>query len=231
MHKLTQNQHEHDDVLELLPWHLNNTLNAEESERVLAHLNQCAACQQEAELLTTALDAANTYAPAVNIVEDRFETVMARIEQAEAADNTANATHARAGAGRKLGAWWQNISANIGFSAGWGAAVAAGLLVAVVGFQFLPINDAPFETVTTAPTGNESPLALRVQFKDAMTRAEAKQLLKTSGVEFTLTQEDAINYIVSLPNDAPVTALNELLQALSTEAKIANVEVALDSDK
>lgn len=231
MHKLTQNQHEHDDVLELLPWHLNNTLNAEESERVRTHLQQCAACQQEAELLTTALDAANTYAPAADISEDRFESVMARIEQAEAEDNTAHTASTRAGIGGKLSAWWQAMLANMGAGAGWSAAVAAGLLVAVIGFQLLPANDAPFETVTTAPTGDDSPLALRVQFKDAMTRAEAQQLLQSSGVEFTLAQQDAINYIVSLPSDAPVNALNELLQALSAETKIANVEVALDADK
>lgn len=231
MHTLNRNQQEHDEVLELLPWQLNNTLNAEESERVLAHLNQCAACQQEAELLTTALDAANTYAPADNIAEDKFDTVMARIEQAEAAENSAHATPVHVGLGRKFSALWQDISANMGFNAGWTAAVTAGLLVAVFGFQFLPTNDAPYETVFTAPTGNESPLVLRVQFKDAMTRAEAKQLLESSGVEFTLAQEDTINYVVSLPHDAPVTALNTLLQALSTDAKIANVEVALKSNE
>lgn len=226
MHKLSQNQHEHDEVLELLPWHLNNTLNAAESQRVLAHLNQCAACQQEAELLTTALDAANAYAPTTGIADDRFDTVMARIERAEAEENP---THA--GLRGKLGSWWQNLGANMEFNLGWGAAVTAGLLVAVIGFQFLPTDDARYETVTTTPTGNESPLALRVQFKEATTRAAAKLLLESSGAEFTLEQEDAINYIVSLPDDAPVTALNTLLQALSTEAKIATVEVALDSDK
>ncbi|MGI9287737.1 MAG: zf-HC2 domain-containing protein [Pseudomonadales bacterium] len=230
MHKLTQNQHEHDDVLELLPWHLNNTLNAEESERVRSHLQQCVACQQEAELLTTALDAANTYAPIPSNPEDRFDTLMARIEETEAENSTTHTVSAGNGIGRELSIWWQGIVANIGSSAGWGAAIAAGVLVAVIGFQSLPSDDAPYETVITAATGDKSPLALRIQFKDAITRAEARQLLQGSGVEFALVQEDAVNYIVSLPNDAPVAALNTLLQALSTETEIANVAVALDLD-
>lgn len=232
MHTLNQNQQEHDAVLELLPWHLNNTLNAEESERVLAHLQQCAACQQEAELLTAALDAADTYAPAASIAEDGFETVMARIDQAEALENTAQADIPRTGLSKKLSTLWHDISANSGFSVGWGAAATAGLLVAVIGFQFLPPNDAPeYKVFTSAPTGNESPVALRVQFKSAMTPAEAQKLLEISGVELTLQQEDAINYIVGLPNDAPLTALNTLLRTLSAETEIANVEVALEADK
>ena len=69
----------HQEVWELLPWHANGTLTAEEAERVEVHLERCALCRRELEVcraMASAVDAAGALplaAPEARPPQERAE--------------------------------------------------------------------------------------------------------------------------------------------------------------
>lgn len=67
----------HEDCFELLPWYLNQTLDASEHRAVEAHLEDCAACRNEAVFLEELQSSARvvTQPP----VRDRLDEVLSRI--------------------------------------------------------------------------------------------------------------------------------------------------------
>lgn len=71
----------HESCLELLPWYLNETLDASERLAVEAHLEDCAECRDEVVFLETLQSSARV----VNQppIRDRFDEVMARIESSK----------------------------------------------------------------------------------------------------------------------------------------------------
>ncbi len=71
----------HENCLELLPWYLNQTLDASERLAVEAHLEDCAACRDEVVFLETLQSSARI----VNQppIRDRLDEVMARIDSSK----------------------------------------------------------------------------------------------------------------------------------------------------
>ena len=69
----------HQDCMELLPWYLNQTLDASERLAVEAHLKECAGCRDEVAFLETLQSSARV----VNRppIRDRFDEVLARIDR------------------------------------------------------------------------------------------------------------------------------------------------------
>ena len=72
MLKLIHNNKDHNNVSELLPWYVNQTLTPSELESVEKHIRVCEACQQEIELLQTTFKAANDFDAAVIPCDKRF---------------------------------------------------------------------------------------------------------------------------------------------------------------
>lgn len=91
--KEKKNQQVHEEVLELLPWLINDTLEGKERLRVLNHLNDCRSCQLERDRLQAlgALvqssddDIGDNYKPG-------FDKLMARIAESEASEPTTSET-------------------------------------------------------------------------------------------------------------------------------------------
>ena len=244
MNKLTQDQQEHDEILALLPWHLNHSLSVDESGRVRRHLQQCITCQQEAGLLDSALAAANRYAPATIDAEDieglkksednSFDNLMTRIDAAEAANTSSLLKSSRSNL-------WQSLQSIFTFNWQAGAAVMASLVVVGVSIYFarsiISPSPAAYEVLSTTPSVNDSPLSLRVRFNSSTAIDEVEALLNSKAVQaqsniaFTLQREDATDYIVSVSKDMSLVDLNALLAALNAEEEILSVEVALTTAK
>lgn len=124
-------------VRELLPWHLNGTLEGDEAAEVAAHLEECAACREElaatgraAEVFAAHPSAASVAAWAAGEVSDSSDAVAAHLatcsacreEVALAAAGLAELEDPPPSAGRGRRGWWMGPAAVLV------VAVAAGLI-------------------------------------------------------------------------------------------------------
>ena len=70
------NELTHDEALELLPWHVNASLNEHLSRQVAKHIDECEACQRESAILSSTMIAFNTEEPDYRDVDNRFQRLL-----------------------------------------------------------------------------------------------------------------------------------------------------------
>ena len=242
----------HQEAWELLPWHANGSLAAEEAARVEGHLARCALCRRELEVcraMASAVDAAGRLplaAPAGGPPEDR--------EAGAARAQTGPAVPAEAGAdGSAADASWMADTRRPGW---WSAtprparrallALAAVLALVALGLAFLagrglpgaaaPGTDAPaagaFRTLADPAAGNppaadEVP-AVRLVLRDDATAAEVRELLAEVGGEVVAGPSQAGVYTIRLAGLAETPgAVEAVLDRLRRHPAVAFAEPAV----
>lgn len=141
---MNQNRHtvDHEELAGLLPWYVNETLDDAERIRVLHHIEHCATCRDDVDMLTDVRHAVRSGSPAPLVPQPDTERLLAALEQDE-----------RPGVRQT----WP-----------WLAAAAAFTAVAMaVSWQLAPRpGDAPamFKTLTSAGVDQSINYVLEVRF-------------------------------------------------------------------
>lgn len=181
---------EHAALESVLPWYVNGTLEAEESERVRRHLETCERCARSlGEWRNIETGMAERDAPWTPPV-DHFERMMADIEAAPAD------LREPAGLLGSLRSWLHETGWLSGWQltpvyARWALAgqTALVLMLAVVLLVRAPAPDEPdFVTLTTAPAGAggsglQSAKGVQIVFAEDLRQSQLAELLNGAGAQ------------------------------------------------
>lgn len=178
---------EHDEIAELLPWYVTDTLKSLEKTRVSQHLETCPLCRQELQLYRQLETAKQVSLPSQSwqpssvqfaaILQgiDELEQAQAQIVPKQENQNQAKRSH-----------WFKAIPNPVIWCMALETAALAALVLVFVN-QSLPQFAPPgFETLSNAsPSVNSDLPRLHVVFSDDITEQEIRTLLLKSGAQLT----------------------------------------------
>jgi Putative zinc-finger len=224
-HHGSSSRGEHQEVLDLLPWYLNATLEEAEARRVEAHLGGCVECAEElarCRRLAAAVREAGEVAPSPHPAG--FARLMARIDAAEAG-GVGGALR------RRLGAGWRRLSeplwrAPAGVRWALAAELAAIGLLAALLLRPAPAPPALYRTLSdpVAAATSAQP-RLRVVFADDVTEGEMRRLLLGIRAEIASGPSPFGAYTLVLPAGGAGDPLAEVVAHLRAQDKVRFVEV------
>ena len=197
---------ERQEILELLPWYVNDTLDETEARRVKEYLQRNPELANEVQFTAAVLDEANRDVQMPMLTHDRLRAVMDRID-GKAAEPSALS---------RLGAWLGSFAAPAPLWQG-GVAAAAALLIAVVVTFSQPEQDNAYEVLTSE---DPSALVLQVEFAPGIGDEAIQRLLQ----EFSLTvaKESGQTYAVTVPDEMRAGEILSLLQQLNADDRVTS---------
>ena len=214
----------HQDMWELLPWYVNETLPEDERVRVEAHLATCTACQAEllrCRALARAVRASE--APAWEPSPDHLARLLSRLD-------------AEATPSRRVRWWWHALCAQYErcravlqttpLPVRWALATQGALVMLLAGVLVWQAPWVPARLYRTLSSGQaqgvDDRVQLRVVFADEMTEKELRALL--TAIQGTIVQGPSPMgaYTVAVPHTG--TAATTALETLRTHPKVRLAE-------
>jgi hypothetical protein len=170
----------HQEIIELLPWYLNETLSSEEAQRVAEHLKSCKACERELQEVQGLQKIIAAPAEAFSS-EAALQSTMREIRSRQ--QKTAPAQK------EKHPSWWQSLDwgAVLRPRMALGVAVMATLFIAVgwlIGQQFQADKEVDYRPVGDALTDQPQVLPFNIRLQGKFKMEMGKQTL--SEESFTL---------------------------------------------
>jgi len=150
----------HDDIDQLLPWYVNNTLAESEREQVEQHLAQCPACRENVDFLSRIEDVVRKDAPSPLVPVANVDGLFDAVDAADRPDPRGSRPA------------WLAIAASI---------AAAAILGAVL-MQRGALNvEAPqrFETATSSSGVESMQYIVEISFADGTSSAARREFLAT----------------------------------------------------
>ncbi len=219
---------EHDEVLELLPWYANASLEGPERARVEAHLDRCALCRAElAECQQLAVVVKNAPPPAPAPHPGSLDRLLARLDTAKD-ERPFRGSGRRFLGGRGLG--------GRSFGRVWAAAaphwrrlaLAQTLALVVLGVLLAqrpePATPATFRTLASAPS-TEPSAQLRVAFSEEVTEGELRRLLLPLSAQIVAGPSPLGVYTLRLPTGPAAEPLPVVVAHLSSQRAVRFVAV------
>jgi anti-sigma factor RsiW len=216
----------HSESFRLLPWYVKGQLDPERLRQVDLHLQGCLACQREAEGLTNLFCAHEQLNQPRPVDEARLNALFGRIDQYESSQRRQPPrVRTEASAFSRLRdtilGWFDNRLMLIG------GACAAALLAIVVGPMML---SPPIETqqqVLSSDTNAPDELRVKLQFRSAMSQAEAQRVVAAALAErqvkiaYRIEQRSAGEYALVFEQKPDFAVLSALLGAWSKAPEVA----------
>ena len=166
----------HDEIIELLPWYANQTLDENERREVETHLITCPECAREVESLSTMQKAVvETENQEPSLPPLALNRALAQIEDYER-------TKAPAGSAKRAPerrGWWMQWWESTPFFARGLIAAQICLVIALVSVAFYQRAHPSviYITASGGTTENNDSARIVVRFKDGATEQEIRQLL------------------------------------------------------
>ncbi len=209
-----------DEAARLLPWFVNGTLSAPDSQFVQSHLEHCDTCRSDAAALTRMRGLLRSPGQVEHAPHNGLRKLMQRIDAAESLPQAAERSTASAGptpAGRPA----RNRTA------GWlaGAVVLQSLALVFVAAGILrepgTTDGAAYRTLTTVQAPAAQPV-LRVLFAPSTTLAELQALLRDHGLAAQSGPSEAGLFTLSLrtPASDPAAGQAAALARLRTDPRV-----------
>lgn len=198
---------EHQAVHKLLPWHVNDTLDAAETARVLAHLAECPRCRDDVAWQARLRSQDPVDARDDAAVERGWASMRQRLQPAQPAPETA-APAQRPRAAGPMTRWLQ-------LAVGLEAALV--VVLAVAWFGAAP-RDESFRALGSALPAPAGANAL-VVFRPEASEAEIRSALRASGARLVGGPTVTDAYLLRLASPSP-----EMLSRLRAERAVARVE-------
>lgn len=224
------NQLTHEEAFELLPWHVNASLDELLDKQVAEHIDHCERCQQEAALLGNTIVAINSEEPGYGQVDEQFQALMQRIEQSETNSPTINFS----GFGNRVRAWLSKLSIPAPtYIKTAGATAGLLLLVAILFVTLRPsepdITAGDYRVLSTIQA-NQLPLQLVLHLNQTVTMEQMQQLTRSLVETLDLRKDpgNAKRYFVTLPANTQAGDVNQLLKTLKADTRIQRIEIVTD---
>ena len=210
----------HDQIIELLPWYANETLEEGERRAVAEHLETCASCRRELkEFRIFASAEADASQAMPELPEGMLERTLERIDALEA--------RPAPGPGERFQLWLQDWWTP---TPGFTRAVLAAQLALIVGLLGWQLARGPDDGITTLSGGGETPAAsvsFQVRFAEDAPEAAIRSAIR--GVDGSIVAgPSALGvYTIGLPLDSEDgAAIDAAVEALRQSAAVTYVERA-----
>jgi hypothetical protein len=167
----------------LLPWHVNGTLEGEERDLVVRHLEECGQCRREVEWLR-GLHAACVACAAEDEGSPVFDVLR-----------------------RRRKPWWRSTPV-WGI-----AAAAQLAVIGLLGWRVWSADETSAQYRTLASEGGIASGDVVVVFDAAAPEAQMRRLLQASGARIVGGPTAANGYVLAIPPDARARALEQLRAA------------------
>ncbi len=190
----------HDELSELLPWYVNETLDRSERTRVELHLEQCAECRDSVELLLDVRRAVRSGSPAPLVPQPAAERLLAALDRRDR------------GASRR--AWpWVALAATV-------AAVAIAVTWQVVP---RPANSPVlYETLTSTVPDRSINYVLEVRFEHDAPAETRLAFFESLGASEVATRVENLVYRVALGlGPVSLSQLEEYAENIESRPEIA----------
>lgn len=223
----------HQEIVKLLPWHINQTLNHQEIDRVESHLKVCFICQQEVRHLQ---NLANTVAnqPFVYTSElklsEKFSTLSSRINTTVLTEKDHN--HISSATQKTFGFKLANINLQKP-----GLAMAAAVLMAVL-IPRLGINTttAPteYQTLSNSEIATVQKDSIRVIFLDDSKKQDINALVASVNGQITSGPTEQGEYAVAINGEITASNVQGVIDNLKKDSNVLFAEPAyamLSADK
>jgi len=223
------NNEQHDEVMALLPWFVNMTLDEKQQLLVTDHLKQCDECQSEVVFLKTVNSATrsgaqSSYNQHANVDKD-LNNVMSRLEDSETKVHSSQGGIAfLTSQVKKLYDFLMVIPSGLRN----GAAIA-GLLVAVLGVQLYQDQAGDNYSVLSSSDTSHNSMRLSVQTSALVNHADTQLVIRESieryGSLTTIKHHSDGTYLVIVKDDIDVNELIDIVTELENNDSITRVEV------
>jgi anti-sigma factor RsiW len=186
---------EHDAAQQLLPWHVNGTLSADETARVEAHLAACEDCRQD---LAGERELAREVALLPLDVDDAWQAMAMRLPDA-----------VKGGGGDRAPLF--SRSGPVGWAVGGALAASIVLAVAIAGLQRPAAPAQTFHTLgSPGATGSAQAIVL---FRPDTTAQEMRAILAAQGARLVDGPTAAGAYVLRIEGRSPADAIAALRQS------------------
>ncbi len=220
---------DHDEIMSLLPWYVNQTLDKDQRETVSSHVEHCGECQREIQLLTSLNEAVqndvqNDYREHADI-DKNLASVMSRIDANEHQVNTKASVPSLLK--QKISELFTFGTAGSGVP--WGATAVAGLLVAVLGFQLFNDQSDNVYSVLSSSEVDNAPMRLSVELTSSEDWEQARPVIQqkidklAQQVDIEMKTDGV--YFIAFKDTVAVTELRQLILDFENEALIQRVEL------
>ena len=225
---MNQQQTEHDEIIELLPWYINGSLSQSEKDRVEAALQQSSELRQEANLLKQVLNQASASEIQVSEQEmnQQFDVLMNNI-------NKQPKRQSISGSGKtsdekmSLGEMLQAL-----FTKPWIPTLGTAALVAVVALQFNPqwVSTTPskapdFATHSGTQSERVENITLKLKTKLASSEQDILNLLPEGFATVSVSKISKQEFDILIPATVDSQQLNKLLFSLTSNTKVEHVKM------
>jgi len=223
----TSNQLSHEEALELLPWHVNSSLERALSEKVARHVQHCSDCQQESAFLTSTIVAVNSDEAVTPNLDSRFSSLIERVrEHEQSADGQSK---------RPIG---QRVFAWLGLAQPryqWAGALALGLVVGVaailVALQSSNVDPDSTLIYEVHSSPRSAPLHLLVEFEQAPGEDLLAELERAAGQTITWQKQTDTRYLIELPDKTTVKTVADIRSRLLSYDPVVEVVVDIADDE
>lgn len=221
----THSQLSHEEAFELLPWHVNATLEEPLSEQVAEHLECCPTCREESAMLSNTILALNTGDAVATNVDSRFSKVLERVRHYEASNSTASPADGQS--------FTQRIAEWLGIAQPrmqWASAFAIGLAVGIGALFFaLQAGDVgrDGQSIYETHSAGKTPMRLQVEFDQPPQASLLVELEQSVGKPASWQQQSATLFVIELPEDLTVKSVTDIRSRLLADDAIVSVTVDL----
>jgi hypothetical protein len=203
---------EHQEISELIPWYVNDTIDGAQRKRLETHLAGCGLCRADLELersvhRTLTRETGVEHMPAASL--KRLQAQLDALDGIDAAPaDAARRSGEPIARTRGQGRPWRTLAAA-------SAACIAVALGAIVLARHPDATPQTYRTVTT-PTARVPEEAIRAVFKPSITLTELQALLDESHMRIVAGPTEAGVYSLASTSALPVTASLEMLRRHDT---------------
>lgn len=221
----TSSQLSHEEAFELLPWHVNATLEEPLSEQVAEHLEQCPTCREESAMLSNTILAVNTGDAVAANVDARFSKVLERVRHYEASNSAA----LRADSPpliQRVAAWLGVAQPRMQWASAFTVGLAVGIGALIIATQMGDLGGDPQTIYETHSTGR-APMRLQVEFEQPPQASLLAELEQAVGKPASWRQQSATHFVIELPEDLTVKSVTDIRARLLADDAVVSVAVDL----
>ena len=229
MNNSVTNASDHEEIVSLLPWFVNNTLEEQQQEDVLKHIKHCDDCRQEIKFLeslqeTVKDDALSSYSKHANI-DNNLSSVMSQIDAESGSRlNVSSFVSVLQNRLKDLLLFLTALSLPQ-----LGATALAGVLVAVVGIQLFERQSDNDYTVLSSPDITDASMRLLVDPHSTDNYQQLQSNIQDefirNGHQVEIEKNDNGQYVVVFKEPIGVAELSDLIAKLDNTSFIERVQI------